>query len=75
MPRERKPPSDPLVMKVNELLDAMRAEHQVTSDEALAHAIGVNKLTIWRWRTGQLDKTARILVDASLRHAGTLEAA
>lgn len=52
----------PIEHKVNELLDRIRATHHLTSDEGLAHHLGVSLATIARLRNGQINKTARILV-------------
>lgn len=44
------------------LLDVTRERHGITSDEKLAHYLGVSDQTVYRIRKGQIGKSARILV-------------
>lgn len=44
------------------ILDTTRQRHGITSDEKLAHYLGVSDQAIYRWRRGKIDKSARILV-------------
>lgn len=44
------------------LLNTTRERHGITSDEKLARYLGVSDQSIYRWRRGQIDKSARILV-------------
>lgn len=48
------------------LLNATRERYGLTSDEQLARLLGVSDQSIYRWRRGQIDKSARIL--ATLMH-------
>lgn len=48
--------------EIKELLDATRARFGITSDEKLAHFLGVSDQAIYRWRRGQINKSALILV-------------
>lgn len=50
------------VEEIVDLLNATRARHSISSDEKLAHYLGVSDQAIYRWRKGQIDKSARILV-------------
>lgn len=59
---------------VNRLLDRIREEQHITSDEKLAHSLGVSDTTIYRWRRGQIDKVAVILMPLVLEHADHLSA-
>jgi transcriptional regulator with XRE-family HTH domain len=47
--------------EIERLLDATRERYGLTSDEKLAHLLGVSDQAIYRWRRGQIDKSARIL--------------
>lgn len=64
----RKPTTDPIVLAINTLLDAERNRLHVQTDEALADALGVDRLSIWRWRSGRIAKAVRILLHAALLH-------
>ncbi len=57
---ERLPMAD--TQAIVELLDAARARHGLTSDEKLAHLLGVSGQAIYRWRRGQIDRSARIIL-------------
>jgi transcriptional regulator with XRE-family HTH domain len=43
------------------LLNRYRERHGITSDERLAAALGVSDVAIYRWRKGQINKSALIL--------------
>ena len=58
--RERR--DSDLGMEINDLLDAYRARHGITSDEKLAARLGVSGQAIYRWRIGQIDRSARALL-------------
>ena len=45
-----------------ELLDTTRELHGISSDEKLAKLLGVSGQSIYRWRRGQIDKSARIIL-------------
>ena len=47
--------------EIKDLLDQARARHGLRSDEKLARFLGVSDQAIYRWRRGQIDKSARIL--------------
>jgi transcriptional regulator with XRE-family HTH domain len=46
---------------IRDLLNTFRERHGITSDEKLGAALGVNKQAIYRWRRGEIDKSARVL--------------
>lgn len=46
---------------ISALLDETRQRHGLTSDEKLARLLGVSDQAIYRWRRGQIDKSARVL--------------
>jgi transcriptional regulator with XRE-family HTH domain len=48
--------------EVVEILNTVRERQGITSDEKLARYLGVSDQAIYRWRRGQIDKSARILV-------------
>jgi predicted transcriptional regulator len=48
-----------------ELLDATRERYGIRSDEKLAQLLGVSDMAIYRWRRGQIDKSARIMLTLS----------
>jgi transcriptional regulator with XRE-family HTH domain len=48
--------------EITEILNTTRERHGITSDEKLARYLGVSDQAIYRWRRGQIDKSARILV-------------
>lgn len=50
------------IQEINDLLDAYRARHGITSDEKLAARLGVSGQAIYRWRIGQIDRSARALL-------------
>jgi transcriptional regulator with XRE-family HTH domain len=43
------------------LLDATRAKHRLTNDDQLGRLLGVSGQAIYRWRRGQISRSARIL--------------
>lgn len=47
---------------IKNLLDAARKRYQLSSDEKLARLLGVSDQAIYRWRRGQIDRSARALV-------------
>lgn len=49
------------VPEIQQLLDKTRERHGITSDEKLARLLGVSDQAIYRWRRGQIDKSARVL--------------
>lgn len=57
------------VAEIERLLDATRERYGLTSDEKLAHLLGVSDQAIYRWRRGQIDKSARILATLARDHA------
>lgn len=57
---------------VNRLLDCIRVDQHITSDEKLGAVLGVSDTTIYRWRHGKIDKVAMILLPLVLKHAKTL---
>jgi transcriptional regulator with XRE-family HTH domain len=56
-------------VEIEQLLDATRERYGLTSDEKLAHLLGVSDQAIYRWRRGQIDKSARILATLAREHA------
>ena len=50
------------ISDIAELLDAYRARHGITSDEKLAACLGVSNQAIYRWRRGQIDRSARVIL-------------
>lgn len=48
--------------EIVDILNTTRTRHGITSDEKLARYLGVSDQAIYRWRKGQIDKSARILV-------------
>ena len=52
-----------------ELLDATRERHGISSDEKLARWLGVSDQAIYRWRRGQIDKSARIMLTLARQSA------
>jgi len=62
---------------INELLDAIKAEHQLTSDSALARhltqvsGITVHEMYIYRWRRGEYGRTAMPVLAAELVRFGS----
>jgi transcriptional regulator with XRE-family HTH domain len=46
---------------ISALLDEARQRHGLSSDEKLARLLGVSDQAIYRWRRGQIDKSARVL--------------
>ncbi len=58
-----------LVTEINDILDRIRAEAQVTSDVALAERLGVTDVTIYRWRKGlQIAKSTRVLLPYAVKY-------
>ena len=49
------------ISEVEKLLDQTRERHGLSSDEKLAHFLGVSDQAIYRWRRGQISKSALIL--------------
>lgn len=47
---------------IKNLLDAARKRYCLSSDEKLARLLGVSDQAIYRWRRGQIDRSARALV-------------
>ena len=45
-----------------EILNTTRERHGITSDEKPAQLLGVSDQSIYRWRRGQIDRAARIMV-------------
>ena len=54
-----------------ELLDTTRERHGISSDEKLAQLLGVSGQAIYRWRRGQIDKSARIMLTLAKQIAGS----
>lgn len=46
---------------IGRLLDATRERYRISSDEKLARLLGVSDQAIYRWRRGQIDKSARVM--------------
>ncbi len=60
-----------LVTEINDILDRIRVEAQVTSDVALAEKLGVTDVTIYRWRKGlQISKSTRVLLPYAVKFCG-----
>lgn len=59
---------------VNALLDHLRDEHGLTSDEQLTKILDVSDTQIWRWRDGQLGKIGRILLPLVYQHHDAIAA-
>lgn len=53
------------------LLDATRKRYNLSSDEKLANLIGVSGQAIYRWRRGQVDRSARIIAALVRQQAPT----
>ena len=54
-----------------ELLDTTRERHGISSDEKLAQLLGVSGQAIYRWRRGQIDKSARIMLTLAKQTTGS----
>lgn len=73
-----KPTTDRLI---NELLDAIKVEHQLTSDSALARhltnisGITVHEMYITRWRRGEYGRTAMPVLASELVRFGSRQPA
>lgn len=52
-----------------QLLNATRERYGLTSDEKLAQLLGVSDQAIYRWRRGQIDKSARIFATLAREQA------
>ena len=52
---------------VNQLLDEVRLQKNLTSEAALADHFGVSVLALYRWRCGQLPKAALVLIPLLLK--------
>lgn len=63
-----------IIPLVNSLLDRIREEQHISSDEKLAHLLGVSDQAIYRWRRGQFGgaKVAIVLLPLVLKHADHL---
>lgn len=48
--------------EIIQILNATRKRYRLSSDQKLAQLLGVSHQAIYRWRRGQIDKSARILV-------------
>jgi transcriptional regulator with XRE-family HTH domain len=63
-------PVEPLslidIERLNALLNAHRERHGITSDEKLAHRLGVSSQAIYRWRRGIIDRSALALATLAL---------
>jgi DNA-binding XRE family transcriptional regulator len=55
------------IEQINDLLDRYRASHNLTSDEKLGHHLGVSGQAIYRWRRGEIDRSARALATIVLQ--------
>lgn len=59
-------PLEPLALvddaEIGALLDAARAAQSLSSDEKLARWLGVSDQAIYRWRRGQIDRSARVML-------------
>ncbi len=53
------------------ILNTTRERHGITSDEKLAQLLGVSDQAIYRWRRGQIDRAARIMVVLARQTAPT----
>lgn len=49
------------IPEIEQLLDRTRERYGITSDEKLARLLGVSGQAIYRWRRGQIDRSARVL--------------
>lgn len=56
-----------------DLLNAYRQKHGITSDEKLAQVLGVSGQAIYRWRRGEIDRSARALATIVLQLRGSEE--
>lgn len=54
--------------EIRSLLNAARERYKLSSDEKLARLLGVSDQAIYRWRRGQIDKSARILAVLARQH-------
>jgi len=59
---------------INALLDKVKEKNSLKNDQALAHALGVSFLSIWRWRRGEMSPSARKLVPLALEFATEINA-
>lgn len=66
MPIDQLPVID--IPEIKRLLDATRERHGFTSDQRLAQFLGVSDQAIYRWRRGQIDRSARILATLMRDH-------
>lgn len=55
--------------EICDLLNATRERYKLSSDEKLARLLGVSDQAIYRWRRGQIDKSARILAVLARQYA------
>lgn len=61
-------PSSDLIPIINTVLDGVRAEMGITNDKDLGKALGASNAAIYFWRSGEIGKSARILIPLILRH-------
>lgn len=61
------------ISDIAELLDTYRARHGITSDEKLAARLGVSNQAIYRWRRGQIDRSARVILAVARELSATPE--
>lgn len=61
--------TDPQTVElVNTILDTIRQEQGLASDEALRKYLDVSDLTVYRWRRGEMGKSARVLIPLIVNH-------
>ena len=61
-------PATDLIPIINAVLDNVRAERGITNDIDLGKALGASNAAIYYWRSGEIGKSARILIPLILRH-------
>jgi ribosome-binding protein aMBF1 (putative translation factor) len=66
--QEREQTDPETIELLNTILDTIRQEHGLTSDEALRQHLKVSDLTIYRWRRGEMGKSARVLIPLIVKH-------
>ncbi len=59
---------DPLTTAINAAFDAIKAQHRLRSDRALARHLGTNAELIRRCRIGQLPPALRVVGPVLLAH-------
>lgn len=57
---------------INALLNKVREEQGLTSDEALSRVLDVSILSIYRWRKGYISPSARKLIPLALKFASEI---